>query len=200
MAGDIDADVEDHKRELKEPAATLFAVQRHYGDKVREQTMGGLRPDLLKHTCLSWACLLLPCYVSMARSSPSRQPGEEREALFASFIIGIKTCEDAIAEGRYLQALALLRQEMETLAQLKAVRAGNRNESRSPNVGVLEKSLARMYGELSAAAHVAKHDFVRFCLPPGMFLAMTTWLDQWHAPISLVFDEVRCTSFVPPYT
>ena len=30
MAGDIDADVEDHKRELKEPAPTLFAVQRRF--------------------------------------------------------------------------------------------------------------------------------------------------------------------------
>jgi len=67
---------------------------------------------------------------------------------------------------RYLQALALLRQEMETLAQLKVVRAGRRNEKRSPNVGVLEKSLARMYDELSAAAHVSKHDLVR---------SATTW-------------------------
>ncbi len=50
----------------------------------------------------------------------------ERDALFAAFVIGLEACERAIAEGRYLQAHALLRQEMETLAQFKAVRAGKR--------------------------------------------------------------------------
>jgi hypothetical protein len=50
---------------------------------------------------------------------------------------------------------------METLAQLKAVSAGTRNEKRSPNVAVLENSLARLYDELSAAAHVSKHHIVR---------------------------------------
>jgi hypothetical protein len=70
-------------------------------------------------------------------------------------------CERSIEEGRYLQAHALLRQEMETLAQLKAVRRGSRNESRSPNISVLEQSLRRMYGELSSAAHVSDHHIVR---------------------------------------
>lgn len=86
---------------------------------------------------------------------------EERDALFASFVIGIDLCGDAIAEGRYLQASALLRQEMETIAQLKAVASDRRKEERSPNVSVLEGSVARLYGDLTAAAHLSRHDIVR---------------------------------------
>jgi hypothetical protein len=85
----------------------------------------------------------------------------ERSALFAAYFIGVDLCERAIEEGRYLQAHALLRQEMETLAQLKAVRLGNRNESRSPNIAVLEESVRRIYNELSSAAHLSAHHIVR---------------------------------------
>lgn len=159
-ANDIEADVEAHKRELLEPAATLFAVQRVHGDKVREQTMKAYGRLIDAHLLIMGvpASALLRANGKIIPSTPT---SEERDALFASFIIGIDACESAIAEGRYLQALALLRQEMETLAQLKAVRAGKRNEKQSPNIGVLEKSLARMYDELSAAAHVSKHDLIR---------------------------------------
>jgi hypothetical protein len=157
---DIEPDVEAHKRDLIEPAATLFAVQRIHGDKVREQTMKAygrlIDAHLLLMGVLGSALLRIN-----GKIIPITPTSEERDALFASFIIGIDTCENAIAEGRYLQGLALLRQEMEILAQLKAVRAGKRNEKRSPNIGVLEKSLARMYDELSAAAHVSRHDLVR---------------------------------------
>jgi hypothetical protein len=86
---------------------------------------------------------------------------EERGALFAAFFIGMDLCEHAIEEGRYLQAHALLRQEMETLAQLKAVRLGKRKDAGSPNVSVLEESIRRMYSELSSAAHVSAHHIVR---------------------------------------
>jgi hypothetical protein len=93
---------------------------------------------------------------------PITPTSEERNALFASFVIGIEACENAIAEGRYLQALALLRQEMETLAQIKAVRAGKRNGTRCPNIAALgNSSLGRMYGELSEAAHASNHHMLR---------------------------------------
>jgi hypothetical protein len=157
---DIEADVEAHKRELTTPAATLFGVQRFYGQQVREQTMKAygrlVDAHLLIMGVLSSALLRVN-----GKIIPIPPTGEERNALFASFIIGIDICEIAIAEGRYLQALALLRQEMETVAQLKVVRAGKRNEKRPPNIGVLEKSIARLYDDLSVAAHVSKHDIVR---------------------------------------
>lgn len=58
-------------------------------------------------------------------------------------MIGLQTCENAIEEARYLQASALLRQEMEILAQLGAVREGRRKSNNSPNVTALETSLRR---------------------------------------------------------
>jgi hypothetical protein len=60
----------------------------------------------------------------------------------------------------YLQAGALLRQEVETLAALSEVTAGKRKDGRVPNLGYLEPSIARLYGDLSAAAHVSKHHIV----------------------------------------
>ena len=40
MSDDIDAAVEVHRHELSGAAATLYAVQKVYGDKVREQSKG----------------------------------------------------------------------------------------------------------------------------------------------------------------
>ncbi|OYX75069.1 MAG: hypothetical protein B7Y12_00595 [Rhizobiales bacterium 24-66-13] len=85
----------------------------------------------------------------------------ERDALFATFVIGLPVCEAAIAEARYMQACGLLRQELEILAQLKAVKADRRKSNGAPNVASLEQSLARLYGDLSAAAHVSKHHVVQ---------------------------------------
>jgi hypothetical protein len=49
---------------------------------------------------------------------------------------------------------------MEILAQLRAVREGRRKSNGSPNVTALEKSLRRLYGDLTAAAHASRHDIV----------------------------------------
>lgn len=160
MTDDIEAAVEVHQRELIESAATLYAVQKIYGDKVREQSKTAYRRLVDAHLLITGVLASGLLRIS-GKITPITDTSEERDALFASYIIGMEPCERAIEEGRYLQAHALLRQEMETLAQLKAVTAGKRNENRSPNVAVLEESIARLYGELSAAAHVSKHHMVR---------------------------------------
>jgi hypothetical protein len=138
----------------------LLAVQRLYGGKVREQTMKCYGRLVDAHLLIT-GVLSKALFRMNGKLQPTTPTSKERGTLFASFVIGLDTCEGAIAEGRYLQALALIRQEMETLAQLKAVSAGTRKEKRSPNVAVLESSLARLYGDLSAAAHVSNHDLVR---------------------------------------
>lgn len=160
MTDDIDLAVEVHKRELIESAATLYAVQKIYGDKVREQSKASYRRLVDAHLLIT-GVLATGLLRINGKISPITDTSEERNALFASYVIGMEACERTLEEGRYLQAHALLRQEMETLAQLKAVTAGKRNENRSPNVALLEKSLARLYDGLSAAAHVSKHHMVR---------------------------------------
>jgi hypothetical protein len=160
MTDDIKAKVEILQRELIESATTLYAVQKVYGDKVREQSKAAYRRLVDAHLLIT-GVLATGLLRTNGKITPITNTSEERNALFASYVIGMETCERAIEEGRYLQAHALLRQELETLAQLKAVTAGKRNENRSPNIAVLEKSLARLYDGLSAAAHVSKHHMVR---------------------------------------
>ncbi|WP_018266695.1 hypothetical protein [Methylosinus sp. LW4] len=163
---ELDSAVEAHQRKLIEAAGTLVAVQQVCGDKVREQTKSAYRrltdAHLLVTGVLGAALLRINGIVK-----PSTNNSQERNALFAAFVIGTPTCENTIKEGRYLQASCLLRQEMELFAQIKAVRAGQREEKRrSPNISALKdsgfgESLARLYDELSAAAHASKHHIVR---------------------------------------
>ncbi len=150
-----------HKRELIESAATLYAVQKIYADKVRKQSKAAYRRLVDAHLLITRRARYRAAAHQREDHPDYGYQRTERDALFASYVIGMEACERAIEEGRYLQAHALLRQEMETLAQLKAVAAGKRKENRSPNVAVLEKSLARLYDGLSAAAHVSKHRMVR---------------------------------------
>ncbi len=160
LPDDFEATVDSHQRELIESAATLYAVQKIHGDDVREQTKQAYGRLIDVHLLIT-GVLATGLLRINGKTTPYTAAHEERSSLFANYVIGMVVCERAIEEGRYLQAHALLRQEMETLAQLKAVSAGKRKDRRSPNVKVLEKSLSQLYDELSAAAHVSKHHVVR---------------------------------------
>lgn len=160
MSDELDASINLHMRERIEAAVTMYAAQKVASDQVCEQTKKAYRHLLDAHLliCGVLATGMLRTNGKIVRATDAT---EERSALFASYFIGMDLCERAIEEGRYLQAHALLRQEMETLAQLKAVSRDTRNEGRSPDVAVLEESLRRTYSELSSAAHVSKHNIVR---------------------------------------
>ena len=160
MPDPIDEAVEARQRELIDAAATLYAAQTVCGSHVREKSKAAFRRLIDAHLLIT-GVLATGLLRIDGKVTSFTEAGEERDALFASYIIGMDLCERAIEEGRYLQAQALLRQEMETVAQLKAVSRGSRKEHRAPNVTVLEASLRRLYAELSAAAHVSKHHIVR---------------------------------------
>ena len=160
MTNEIDSSIRTHQRERIEAAATMYAAQKVTADEVRERTTVAYR-GLLDAHLLIVGVLATGMLRTNGKIVEATDESIERGALFASYFIGMDLCERAIAEGRYLQAHALLRQEMETLAQLKAVSLGSRNANRSPNIGLLEESLRRTYDELSSAAHVSKHYIVR---------------------------------------
>lgn len=157
---DVEAEIESESSELIEAAATVFAVQRVHGEEIKEQAKQSYGRLVDAHLLIVGVlgAALLRVNGKFHFMTPT---SEQRDALFATFVIGMELCEKAISEGQYLQACTLLRQEMETIAQLKAVSSGKRNEARSPNISALEPSLKRLYDELSGAAHVAKHDVVR---------------------------------------
>lgn len=142
------------------PAAMLFAMQRVHAEAVREKTKqayGRLVDAHMLVTGVLGAALLRV----NAKITETDEAGHQQDALLAAFVIGLDPCEQAIVEGRYLQAHALLRQEMEAVAQLAAIQQGRRRDGRQPNVAVLERSLSRLYGDLSASAHLAQHRVVR---------------------------------------
>lgn len=84
--------------------------------------------------------------------------------MIASFVQGIDLTETSISEGFYLQAAALLKQELETVAALVEVRGGKRNEKRTPNVGVVPWNLGQLYGSLNEAAHVSESSVLQTIL------------------------------------
>lgn len=157
---DLESDIEAHRQELIEPAAKLYALQKIYGDQARKQIKQAYGRLIDAHF-LTTGVLASALLRISGKFIPITDRYEERNSLFASFVIGLKTCEDTIEEGRYLQASTLLRQELETLAQLKIVRTGVRKKNRAPNISVLEKSLATLNGDLSAAAHLSQPHIVR---------------------------------------
>ncbi len=79
-------------------------------------------------------------------------------ALTASFIQGMGLTEDAISEGFYVQATALLKQELETLARIAEVRVGVAKDGSTPNVKHVAFGLKTTYGDFNRIAHVAQHD------------------------------------------
>jgi hypothetical protein len=142
---------------MAHPAATLLAAQKVYADQVREKTKaayGKLR-DAHWLVCGVLGGVLLRTNGKITEFGITN---DERRVLFASFVIGMTLCERAIEEGRYLQAMALLRQEMETVAQIVASHTGRKVPLKQATVAVLGKDIARLYGGLSAAAHVSDHD------------------------------------------
>lgn len=93
--------------------------------------------------------------------APTTEVLQQRSALRASFVIGMGLTEDAIAQGRYLQALALLRQEMEIVARMLELGAGKNRRGKPASIAMLDPSVARLYGELSAAVHAGCPDMLR---------------------------------------
>jgi hypothetical protein len=85
----------------------------------------------------------------------------KRAPLCSSFIMGMNTCADTIIGGFYLQAAALLRQEMETAAALGEISQGTWKDKKVPNVKVLNGTVRRLYADLSSATHVSSHTVLR---------------------------------------
>jgi len=140
---------------VSDPAGLLYGLQKTYGKKARKQSHAAYKTLLHAH-----AILASVIGRAMRRTNGAiyeiTNVNEERTALFACYVIGMTTCEEAIEEARYLQAFALLRQEMEIVGQLKDVRAGKRRKS-TPDLNGFDKSIKRLYDDLSSAAHASKH-------------------------------------------
>lgn len=82
-----------------------------------------------------------------------------RMVLSVSFLQGISLCYDAIGNGLYVQAAALLRQEMETIAALVDTRSSGEvkkitGRGQQVGKGNLSWQMNRLHGGLSSATHL----------------------------------------------
>jgi hypothetical protein len=90
------------------------------------------------------------------KTSPSV---DGRLAISASFIQGVEICEVAISEGLYVQASAMLKQELEAIAALEEHRENRRKDQKTPNVGNTSlKWMKEVYRDLNATAHIGNRD------------------------------------------
>jgi hypothetical protein len=142
-----------------EPATTLYRAQNVASNHVREKSKLSFGRMVDAHLLVSGVLAGVLLRTNGKRTQDGI-PNQERRVLFASYVVGMPLCELAIEDGRYLQALTLLRQEMETLAQIVASHAGQRKPGKIATVAVLGKDISRLYGELSEAAHATNHAMV----------------------------------------
>jgi hypothetical protein len=155
--------IENDVKHLMASSANFFTSQKITAQKVREEskkaygslldahmlTIGAIQSALLRHNSI---------------------PGKTSEqisnifSLVASFMMGVDICESAISEGYYLQACAILKQEMEALAAIEECWKNQRKEKATPNVKYIRWNLSRFYGDLNRAAHVADKDLLSYVL------------------------------------
>ncbi len=147
-------------------ATELLGLQVAAGDVIREQSKEHYGQLLEAHMQV----------VGAIWSAIKRRDGERAEivgdsqqqiVLIAVFIQGINIVECSISEGYYIQAAALIRQELETIAALEELKKGKRVAKMTPNVGHVPWLLAILYGDLSKAVHAADHDVLQDILAPS---------------------------------
>ena len=150
---------EDEVRKAFDEGLQLLARQKEERSKVRvlsKESYGELKDA-------HWIAMSV---IANSTSRVSGQPGDTSAdlsqllSLSASFVQGIDICETAISEGLYVQAAALLKQEMETVAAIQEIRDEKRKSLATPNVKYLGE-LAVLYGDLNRAAHVADENLMQ---------------------------------------
>ena len=152
--------VDSLKAAIIEPASTLLGAQKIIEKEVRHKSLDAYKRLTEAHMLSTGAIGSALWRVNGKRSLSEQETADnDRSALVASFVIGLGIVEETITGGYYLQAAALLRQELETLAALAEIDLGTRQEGRVPNVRSIEQ-VKHLYGDLSAAAHVANRNIL----------------------------------------
>lgn len=155
-----------HKEQAKHlmtNAVKFFEVQKISGTSIRKKSKMAYGRLLDGHMLVLGA-------INAAIQRQNSIPGNTSSvisnvfSLSASFIQGIDACESLISEGYYIQASAILKQELETIAAIEECWKGNRKEQITPNVKNVRWNLNRLYGDLNRAAHIADKDVLDYIL------------------------------------
>ena len=139
---------------LIDSAVEFLAMVKREGQTIRKESKE-------KYGRLLDAHMLVLGAIKNATKRKDLDPGRSSDSistrllLSTSFLQGVDLCECAITEGLYIQAAALLKQELETLAAMEECKLGSRQERKTPNVKHAKWDLGAMYGELNKLSHVA---------------------------------------------
>lgn len=90
----------------------------------------------------------------------------EWEATFSVVNMAATPIIFLICGGYYLQAICLVRQEFEGIAQFRHILEKSRTTNRAPNIKHIDEKLRRLYSDLSKGAHIASHDAACLQAPP----------------------------------
>jgi hypothetical protein len=121
-------EIKENIEHLMTSAVKFFEAQKKTADVTREKSKkvyGGLLD----------AHILIMGALQSAVSRHNLNPGKTSEvisnifSLSATFMQGIDLCESAISEGYYIQASAILKQEMENLSAIEECWLGIRKEN-----------------------------------------------------------------------
>jgi hypothetical protein len=154
-----EVDVEKAESVLRSGIDLLSSI-RESRNEIREKSKREYGSGLLD------AHLMVTGVLHEVLSRKSLIPGKtnksiaNRRVVIVSFVQGIPICEEAIREGLYVQAAALVRQELETVAAIEEEVEDVREDGETPNVKHVPWEMNRLYGELSAATHVSDHGYL----------------------------------------
>lgn len=144
---------------VSEGIAILVGIQSLKGKEARKASHDACEKLIPAHILVTGA--LGSCLTRMNGLRVPVSPGSlDRDAIIAAFVVGLSVCEDAILEARYVQSSALLRQELEMLALLSALRAGEPPKGKTPNVARLTEDLRRLYSSLTNMTHLTDRDLI----------------------------------------
>lgn len=145
-------------------ATKLRELQVDAGYEIHEQSRGNFGELLTAHML---AVGVIATAVNQGRErSEIGNDVQQQIALISSFIQGINIVDYSISEGYYIQAIALIRQELETIVEIEELNKGNTAASETLKVAHVPWSLVKLYGDLSNVDHNAVHNMLENILAP----------------------------------
>lgn len=81
--------------------------------------------------------------------------------LLATFIQGVCSCSSLILTGQFVQAAAIIKQELEIIEAIGEYARGSRKDGKTPRLHRYRNSFGRVYGTLNEYAHASVNDRVK---------------------------------------
>jgi hypothetical protein len=110
------------------------------------------------------------------------EKSKQRGPILAAFTTGLSLVDEAIFGGYPVQAVSLVRQELEAIAALAEIAANTRINKKTPNIKILNIH-GGIYGLLSQIAHYADSKWARRLIlyetPPNLIDLPTNSTEAW---------------------